>query len=80
MVYFTPLLYLTAKPEFEPPGEFIYTVAGSISAVVVAVMIMIILIALFVVPQKRQRQKDYETPPPNTELQESITLKNNAAK
>ena len=55
----------------------IAAIAGSISAVVVAVMIMISLIVLLVVHKKKQRQRDYEIPPPNTELQESIKLKNN---
>ena len=74
-----PCLILTAGPEV--PSEIIEAFAGSTSAVVfVAVMIMIILIVLFVVLKKRQRQKDYEIPPQNTELQESIMIKNNAIK
>ena len=72
------LPYLTAGPEVDKITKAVAIPTSAV--VVVAVMIMIILIVLFVVIKKRQMQIDYENPPSNTELQESIMLKNNAAK
>ena len=52
------------------------------AALVVVTMMIMIVVILIVVLKKRQKQveRDYKIPPPNTELQESIMLKNNAAK
>ena len=80
------MLYLTVDPDVRQINATTSTptpVPAVVSAalVVIALMIMIIVI-LIVVLKKRQKQVEraYKTPPPNTELQESIMLKNNAAK
>ena len=91
-LFIKPLLYLTVNPDVRqinattstPTPVPTYNLNAAVVAaalVVVALMIMIIVI-LIVVLKKRQKQveRDYKTPPPNTELQESIMLKNNAAK
>ena len=86
LVYLVPLPYLTVNPDDHriitttstPPPVPTAVVAAAL--VVVTMMIMIVVI-LIVVLKKRQKQveRDFKIPPPNTELQESIMLKNNAA-